>query len=104
MTQPLGPGFGTLAGKAAASTVVASVPSVAESMSEVVAGTIVADASLLASGGLAELRLPESSMPLRGGKRTTTDGPFAEAKEVIAGYWLLRTKSQADAIPLTALR
>jgi hypothetical protein len=35
---------------------------------------------------------------LQGGKRTTTNGPFAEAKEVIAGYWLLRTKSQADAV------
>jgi hypothetical protein len=35
---------------------------------------------------------------LAGGKRTTSDGPFAEAKEVIAGYWLLRAKSKADAV------
>ena len=26
---------------------------------------------------------------------TVTDGPFAEAKEVIGGYWIIQTKSQA---------
>jgi hypothetical protein len=26
------------------------------------------------------------------------DGPFAEAKEVVAGYWLIQTKSLAEAI------
>jgi len=35
---------------------------------------------------------------LAAGTRSTTDGPFAEAKEVIAGYWLLRTKSKQEAI------
>ena len=32
------------------------------------------------------------------GKPTVTDGPFAEAKEVIAGYWLIRAKSKQEAI------
>ncbi len=32
------------------------------------------------------------------GKPTVTDGPFAEAKEVIAGYWLFQAKSKAEAI------
>jgi hypothetical protein len=32
------------------------------------------------------------------GKRTVIDGPFAEAKELIAGYWLIQAKSLADAI------
>jgi hypothetical protein len=33
-----------------------------------------------------------------GSKRTVTDGPFAEAKEVIAGYYLLEVKTLAEAI------
>jgi hypothetical protein len=35
---------------------------------------------------------------IAGGKRTTTDGPFAEAKEVIAGYWVLQTKTKDEAL------
>lgn len=33
-----------------------------------------------------------------GGNRTVTDGPFAETKELIAGYWLWQVKSMAEAI------
>ena len=33
-----------------------------------------------------------------GGKRTITDGPFAEAKELIAGFVILDVPSKADAI------
>jgi hypothetical protein len=33
-----------------------------------------------------------------GGKRTVIDGPFAETKELIAGYWLWRVKSKEEAI------
>jgi len=33
-----------------------------------------------------------------GGKRTVVDGPFAEAKELIAGYWLIQVKSREEAI------
>jgi hypothetical protein len=32
------------------------------------------------------------------GERTVTDGPFAETKELIGGYWLIRVKSKAEAI------
>ena len=32
------------------------------------------------------------------GKRTVIDGPFAEAKELIAGYWLLEVRSKEEAI------
>ncbi len=34
----------------------------------------------------------------RGGKRTVVDGPFAEAKELIAGFWMLQVKSKEEAI------
>jgi hypothetical protein len=33
-----------------------------------------------------------------GGKPRVTDGPFAEAKEVIGGYWMIQVKSRAEAI------
>jgi hypothetical protein len=33
-----------------------------------------------------------------GDKRTVTDGPFTEAKELIAGFWLIQAKSKEEAI------
>ena len=33
-----------------------------------------------------------------GTKRTVTDGPFSEAKELIAGFWLIEVKSKEEAI------
>jgi hypothetical protein len=33
-----------------------------------------------------------------GGEKTVIDGPFAETKELIAGYWIIRVKSKAEAI------
>jgi len=33
-----------------------------------------------------------------GNKRTVIDGPFAETKELIAGYWLWQVKSMDEAI------
>jgi hypothetical protein len=32
------------------------------------------------------------------GKPTVTDGPFAESKELVAGYWILQVKSLDEAI------
>ena len=31
-------------------------------------------------------------------KRTVVDGPFSEAKEVIAGFWVIETKTREEAI------
>jgi hypothetical protein len=33
-----------------------------------------------------------------GGKPRVTDGPFAEAREVLGGYWLIQVKSREEAI------
>jgi hypothetical protein len=33
-----------------------------------------------------------------GGKATVTDGPFAEVKEVIGGYWIIQVRSREEAI------
>lgn len=35
---------------------------------------------------------------LQGGKRVVIDGPFAETKELVAGFWLWQVKSMEEAI------
>jgi hypothetical protein len=32
------------------------------------------------------------------GKATVTDGPFAEAKEAVGGYWIIKANSREEAI------
>ncbi len=52
---------------------------------------------LLALDGL---QGPEKGARVRfkGGKPSVQDGPFAEAKEVVGGYWILQVKSREEAI------
>jgi hypothetical protein len=33
-----------------------------------------------------------------GGKKTVLDGPFAETKELVAGYWIWQVKSMEEAV------
>ena len=35
---------------------------------------------------------------LKNGKVVVTDGPFAETKELIAGYWIINVKSRTEAL------
>jgi len=52
---------------------------------------------MLAGEGLA----PSSKgvrVKFEGAKRTVTDGPFTETKELIAGFWLWQCKSKEEAI------
>jgi len=58
---------------------------------------------LLKAGVLVDLSgLQPSSKGFRvrfsGGKRTIVDGPFAESKELIAGYWVISVKSREEAL------
>ena len=39
-----------------------------------------------------------------GKQRTVIDGPFAETKELVAGYWIWEVKSLAEAIEWVAGR
>jgi hypothetical protein len=34
----------------------------------------------------------------KGGKSTVTDGPFTEAKELVAGFWIIQAKSLEEAV------
>jgi hypothetical protein len=52
---------------------------------------------LQSTGGLAGTKLG-ARIRFEGGKRTVIDGPFAESKELVAGYALLDLPSKADAI------
>ena len=43
-----------------------------------------------------------TTVRVRGGETLTTDGPFAEMKESIGGYYLLEAESLDDAIAVAA--
>jgi hypothetical protein len=55
------------------------------------AGVLLAAEGLQASSKGARIRFS-------GQKRTVTDGPFTEAKELLAGFWLIQVKSKEEAI------
>jgi len=58
------------------------------------------EGALVDTGGLA--RSNEGfRMRLANGKLTTTDGPFAESKEVIGGWAILKANSKAEILRLT---
>ena len=59
------------------------------------AGVLLATEGLHPSSKAARVRLSQ-------GKLTVTDGPFAEAKEVIASYALIQVKSKEEAIERVA--
>jgi len=52
---------------------------------------------LLAAEGL-QASSKGARVKFSGAKRTVTDGPFAETKELIAGFWLWQVKSKEEAI------
>jgi hypothetical protein len=52
---------------------------------------------LLAGEGL-QASSKGSRVKFSGTKRTVRDGPFAETKELVAGFWLWQVKSKAEAI------
>ncbi len=52
---------------------------------------------LLAAEGL-QASSKGARVKFSGQKRTVIDGPFAETKELIAGFWLIQVKSKEDAI------
>ena len=52
---------------------------------------------LLAADGL-QASSKGARVKFSGNKRTVIDGPFAETKELIAGFWLWQVKSKQEAI------
>jgi hypothetical protein len=56
------------------------------------AGVLLAAEGLQASSQGARVRFSPGKKPL------VTDGPFAETKELIAGFWMIQVKSKEEAI------
>ena len=56
------------------------------------AGVMLAGEGLAASSKGARVRFD------KGGKKTVIDGPFAETKELVAGFWIWQVKSKEEAI------
>ena len=46
----------------------------------------------------ARIRFSAGKLGDTSNKRTVIDGPFAETKELIAGYWIIQVKSKEEAI------
>jgi hypothetical protein len=77
------------AGKMPSAELMAAMGKFNEEM--VKAGVMLAGEGLQPSSKGARVRIS-------GSKRTVIDGPFAETKELIAGFWLIQVKSKAEAI------
>ena len=55
------------------------------------AGVMLAGEGLLASSKGSRIKFTD-------GKTTVTDGPFAETRELVAGFWIIKADSKKDAI------
>jgi hypothetical protein len=56
------------------------------------------DAGVMVDGAGLQPSSKGARVGLKNGKVVVTDGPFAETKELIAGYWIINVKSKAEAI------
>jgi hypothetical protein len=55
-------------------------------------------AGIMLSGDGLQPTSKASRIKFAGSKPTIVDGPFAETKELVAGFWLLQAKSKAEVI------
>ena len=62
-------------------------------------GDMAKEGVLLATDGL-QPSAKGARVRIAGGKFTITDGPFAETKELVAGFAIVRAKSKAEAVEL----
>jgi hypothetical protein len=62
------------------------------------AGVMLDGNGLQPSSKGARVRFHAGRLGESGNKRTVIDGPFAETKELVAGYWILQCKSLAEAV------
>jgi hypothetical protein len=56
------------------------------------------DAGVLLDGAGLQPSSKGAKVTFKDGKAQVTDGPFAETKELIAGYWMIQVKSREEAI------
>lgn len=70
-------------------------------------GHLALNDSLRASGNFVEASALESSgsavrIRIREGKRSVVDGPFAETKELVAGFYLIEARDMQEAIGIAS--
>jgi hypothetical protein len=53
---------------------------------------------LIALDGLTPPSTMSARVTFKSGKSQVTDGPFAETKEVVGGYWIIQVKSREEAL------
>ena len=58
---------------------------------------LVKDGVLLSCDGL-QASVKGARLRFGGGRPTVTDGPFAETKELLAGFWIVQGKSKEEVI------
>ena len=58
---------------------------------------MVKNGMMLAGEGL-QASSKGARITFKGGKPTVVDGPFAETKELVAGFWLIQAKSREEAV------
>jgi hypothetical protein len=54
--------------------------------------------ALLALDGLHPPKEAASVVVQKGGDKSVKDGPFAEAKEMVGGYWIIKADSRGEAV------
>jgi hypothetical protein len=59
---------------------------------------LVAAGIMLAGEGLQPSSKGSARVQFKGDKRTVVDGPFAETKELVAGFWIWQCKSFEEAL------
>lgn len=84
------------AGKLPSEEILAAMAKFNEEM--VKAGVMLDGNGLQPSSKGARIRFSAAKPGETNNKRTVIDGPFAETKELVAGYWIMQVKSKAEAI------
>lgn len=83
-----------------------ATPTDAESQAEYAAynafGKEATDRKLMVSGEALHPVATATTVRVRDGKISTTDGPFAETKEVLGGFYILNCKDLDEAIEMAA--
>jgi hypothetical protein len=62
----------------------------------------IADSGHLRGGNELDVVAKAATVRVRNGKKVVTDGPFAETKEQLGGYYLVEAKDRDEAVALAA--
>jgi hypothetical protein len=62
----------------------------------------IADSGHLRGGNELDVIAKAGTVRVRNGKKVVTDGPFAETKEQLGGYYLVEAKDREEALALAA--